>query len=67
MTDCLTNIAIVYREMKDYNKSLEYFEKALKNEEQNHVKPHLIRLARNYENMGICLCDQGNDKIGLEY
>ncbi|UJR08021.1 hypothetical protein I4U23_012299 [Adineta vaga] len=67
MTDCLTNMAILYREMKDYSKASEYFDKASQNEEQNCIKPNLIRLARIYDNLGICLCYQDNDKTGIAY
>jgi tetratricopeptide (TPR) repeat protein len=63
----LNNIATILTNQGKYNEAFEYFEKALKNEKQNCIKPNLIRLARNYDNMGICLCDQDNEKIGLEY
>jgi tetratricopeptide (TPR) repeat protein len=67
ISDCLTNIGNAYRGMNDYTKAFEYYEKATKNEEENSVKPDLIRLARNYDNMGICLFNQGNEETGLEY
>ena len=67
ITDCLTNIGISYRDMKKFDKAFEYFEKAGENEEQNCIKPNLIRLARIHDNMGICLCDQGIEKVGLDY
>ncbi|CAF4179480.1 unnamed protein product [Rotaria sordida] len=67
ITECLTNIAIVYREMKDYVKAFQYFEKALKNEGENPTKGNMLRLAYNYDNMGVCLCYQGDAQTGLEY
>ncbi|CAF2781028.1 unnamed protein product [Rotaria sp. Silwood2] len=67
ITDCSTNIGIVYREMGDYIKAFEYFEKASNNDNINPTKPSPIRLARNYENMGICLYDHGDDENGLKY
>ncbi|CAF1449040.1 unnamed protein product [Adineta steineri] len=67
ISDCLTNIGNAYRGMKDYVKAMEYYEKTTNNEKQNPTKPNLIRLARNYESIAICLSDQGNDQAGLEY
>ncbi|CAF1233360.1 unnamed protein product [Rotaria sordida] len=68
ITDCLTNIGIAFRELKDYKHAFEYFEKASKNEELNTTKPNLFKLARIYDNMGICLCSQDDDMSnGLSY
>ncbi|CAF1300973.1 unnamed protein product [Rotaria sordida] len=67
MTDCLTNIGIIYREMGNYSEAFEYFKKAHENEDVNPTKPSFIRLARNYDNMGMCLYQQGNDETGLKY
>jgi tetratricopeptide (TPR) repeat protein len=60
ISECLINIGITYCEIEDYTKTLEYFEKVLENEKQNFAKPNLIQLARNYDNMGICLCYQSD-------
>ena len=67
LTDCLTNLGICFREMKDYRKAFDYFEKASKKEEENSISPNLINLARTYDNMGICLSYQNADDQGLRY
>ncbi|CAF3854371.1 unnamed protein product [Rotaria sp. Silwood1] len=67
ITECLTNIGTVYREMKDYLKAFEYFENALKNEKENPTRGNLLRLALTYDQMGICLCYQDAIQNGLKY
>ncbi|CAF3844036.1 unnamed protein product [Rotaria sordida] len=67
LTDCFINMGIAFREMGHYDTAFQYFENASKNEEQNSTKPNLISLARTYDSMGMCLCDQGDDEQGLEY
>ncbi|CAF1598761.1 unnamed protein product [Rotaria magnacalcarata] len=65
--DCLTNIGIAYSGIDDYSEALKYFEKALENEAQKTTKSNLIQRARNYDNMGMCWCRQGDEKTGLKY
>ncbi|CAF3655149.1 unnamed protein product [Rotaria sp. Silwood1] len=67
LTDCLTLTGIIYQEMKNYHKGFEYFEEASKNEEKNPSYPNLIQLARNYDNMDICLSYQNDHSTGLKY
>ncbi|CAF2984066.1 unnamed protein product [Rotaria sp. Silwood2] len=67
ITDCYTNIGIVYRKKGDYIKAFEYFEKAAQNNNAKPMQPTPIRLARIYDNMDICLCCQSDDEHGLNY
>ena len=67
ITNCLTNIGNAYREMQRVSKAFEYYEKATKNDEQNSFQPNLIQLAHIHENRGICLCQQGDERTGLEH
>ena len=53
--------------MNDYDEAFKYFEKGTKSETLHTKKSNPIQLARNYDNMGICLCQQGNETIGLKY
>ncbi|UJR20180.1 hypothetical protein I4U23_023312 [Adineta vaga] len=67
ITDCLTDIGIVYRHMNSYTKAFEYYKRAIQNEEQNCAETSWIRIARNYDSMGICLFKQDDEENGITY
>lgn len=67
LTDCLISVGISFREIKDYPNAMEYFERASRNTEENTNQPNQIGLARIYDNMGVCIFNQGDEDTGLKY
>ncbi|CAF1692108.1 unnamed protein product, partial [Adineta ricciae] len=60
------NIGMVYSDMGDYSKALEYYERASTIQQQS-LPPNHPDLASSYNNIGMVYSDMGDYSKALEY